>query len=125
MLQMPFHVENNCKMGVAATPSWVWPPLPIGSGLKISSPPTVMAAFQDKAKELYREIAQVPVAAGGRILRSGEGLYEVEVKWSQKDLDRGSKVTFAKSYLVRRGCNDMKGLTLLTTSSFQRDATSV
>ena len=101
------------------------PPLLIGSGLKFSAPPTVMAAFQDKAKELYREIAQVPVAAGGRILRSGEGLYEVEVKWSQKDLDRGSKVTFAKSYLVRRGCNDMKGLTLLTTSSFQRDATSV
>ena len=112
--------------------SWVWLPRPVGcgvprpieSGQKLA-PPTVMAAFQDKAKELYREIAQVPVAAGGRILRSGEGLYEVEVKWSQKDLDRGSKVTFAKSYLVRRGCNDMKGLTLLTTSNFQRDATSV
>ena len=112
---------------------WVWLPRPVGCGShaqlrvvkKFPAPPTVMAAFQDKAKELYREIAQVPVAAGGRILRSGEGLYEVEVKWSQKDLDRGSKVTFAKSYLVRRGCNDMKGLTLLTTSSFQRDATSV
>ena len=122
---MPFHVENNCILGVVATPSWVWRPRPVRHGQKFTAPPTVMAAFQDKAKELYREIAQVPVAAGGRILRSGEGLYEVEVKWSQKDLDRGSKVTFAKSYLVRRGCNDMKGLTLLTTSSFQRDATSV
>ena len=82
-----------------------------------------MATFQLKATELYREIAQVPVATEGRIFRSSDGgLYEVEIKWSQKDLRRESRYNFAKSYLVRR---DNKGLSLVTTSSFQRDISSV
>ena len=83
-----------------------------------------MAAAQEKASQLYREIAQIPIATGGRIFRSGEGLYEVEVKWSQKDLERGNKVTFAKSYLIRRDSASKK-LSLLSSNNFQRDATSV
>ena len=84
----------------------------------------MMAAVQEKASQLYREIAQIPVATGGRIFRSGDGLYEVEVKWSQKDLERGNKVTFAKSYLVRRDPGSKK-LSLLSSNRFQRDAASV
>ena len=90
---------------------WIWPFI------------RIMATFQLKATEIYREIAQVPVATEGRIFRSSDGgLYEVEIKWSQKDLRRESRYNFAKSYLVRR---DNKGLSLVTTSSFQRDISSV
>uniref|UniRef100_A0A1X7UL96 Acylamino-acid-releasing enzyme N-terminal domain-containing protein n=1 Tax=Amphimedon queenslandica TaxID=400682 RepID=A0A1X7UL96_AMPQE len=83
-----------------------------------------MAAIQEKARQLYREIAQIPVATGGRIFRSGDGLYEVKVKWSQKDLKRGLTVTFDKSYLVRRDPGTKK-LSLFNSSNFQHDATSV
>ena len=85
----------------------------------------MMAAIQEKASQLYREIAQIPVATGGRIFRSGDGLYEVEVKWSQKDLERGLTVTFAKSYLIRRDHAGLKKLSLLSSNRFQHAATSV
>ncbi|XP_019853674.1 PREDICTED: acylamino-acid-releasing enzyme-like isoform X2 [Amphimedon queenslandica] len=85
----------------------------------------MMAAIQEKARQLYREIAQIPVATGGRIFRSGDELYEIEIKWSQKDLERGNKVSFAKSYLVRRVPAGLKKLSLLSSNSFQHDATSV
>uniref|UniRef100_A0A1X7UKT3 Uncharacterized protein n=1 Tax=Amphimedon queenslandica TaxID=400682 RepID=A0A1X7UKT3_AMPQE len=67
----------------------------------------MMAAIQEKARQLYREIAQIPVATGGRIFRSGDELYEIEIKWSQKDLERGNKLllpspTWSAETLARR-----------------------
>ena len=82
-----------------------------------------MESFKEKAIEVYRELAQLPVIAAARIFpQKEENVYEVEIKWGQKDIDRGKKVAFAKSYVI---LNSGEGIRLLTNSSFQRDATTV
>ena len=78
-------------------------------------------AFEKRACSVFREVSQVPVPVQARIHPQRSDFYEVEVKWSQRDIDRGKKVTFAKSYTVKNSSN----LELITTSSFQRDATNV
>ena len=48
----------------------------------------------------------------------------MEVVWSQKDIDRGKKVAFSKSYTVTE--NDAtKELQVIERNFFQRDASSV
>lgn len=82
-----------------------------------------MESFKEKAIEVYRELAQLPVIAAARIFpQNEEDIYEVEIKWGQKDIDRGKKVAFAKSYTI---LNSGEEIRLLTNSSFQRDATTV
>ena len=50
--------------------------------------------------------------------------YEVEVRWSQRELDRGKKMAFCKSYFVeRRGQEGGGGLERVCTTAFQGDAT--
>ena len=84
----------------------------------------VDAAFKDKAVKVYRDIAQLPFIEEARITASPtNNVHQVELKWKQKDIDRGKNVGFAKSYLVQK--NDQTELQLLTEVSFQRDTTSV
>ena len=82
-----------------------------------------MESFKEKAIEVYRELAQLPVIAAARIFpQKEENTYEVEIKWGQTNIDRGKKVAFAKSYII---LNSGEEIRLLTNSSFQRDATTV
>ena len=82
---------------------------------------STMAEFQERAREIYREVAQLPTPTKARVFYSDD-LYELEVKWKQKDLDRGKNVAFAKSYILQNTANEIK---LVTASNFQRDANSV
>ena len=50
--------------------------------------------------------------------------YEVEVRWSQRELERGKKVAYSKSYFVeRRGQEGGGGLERVCTTAFQNDIT--
>ena len=80
-------------------------------------------AFKDKAVEVYKEISQLPSIEKGRISSDSEkALYQVELKWSQQDIDRGKNVGYAKSYVVQK---KNQTLELLSEISFQRDTTAV
>ena len=80
-------------------------------------------SFQEDACKLYREVAQLPLATSARIFPSVSGSCEVEVNWSQRDLDRGKKVCFAKSYILQSTQEDKYDVVI--PSNFQRDATSM
>ena len=72
--------------------------------------------FTEKACRVFRECSLVPtVSAAG----SGGARYEVEAKWAQRELERGKKSVFSKSYFIERkaGVADR-----LWHTAFQADA---
>ncbi len=83
----------------------------------------VMEVFQEKAIKVYRDIAQLPYVEGARIFNDAtKSLCQVELKWKQKDIDRGKSVGYARSYVIQRSRDKME---IITETSFQRDTTSV
>ena len=83
-----------------------------------------MEVFKEKAIKVYSDIAQLPSVEGARISRdtTTDKLYTVELKWKQKDIERGKNLGYAKSYVVEKTDGKMK--TIIETS-FQRDTTSM
>jgi hypothetical protein len=49
-------------------------------------------------------------------------MIEVEVTWTQREIERGKKISYNKSYFVERSS---EGLKKLCESSCQADATNV
>ena len=80
------------------------------------------AEFCERACRTFRECCQLPTAVGTRIHASGGPRFEIEASWSQRELERGKKVVFTKSYFVAvEGGKTEK----LAASAFQADATKV
>lgn len=78
--------------------------------------------FTERACQTYRQITQVPSVAGARIHSAGEGAFEVAARWSQRDVERGKKLGFAKSYFVQRG---ERGLEKRWTTAFQANLSNM
>lgn len=83
-----------------------------------------LSEFTQRAVSVFRECSLIPAATRARIFPRDEatGCFEIEATWSQRELERGKKVSFTKSYFVQR-----KGQALekLCNSTFQSDATQV
>ena len=81
-------------------------------------------AFTDKAVQVFRECSQVPTASRAHIFPTGGKGLEVEVTWTQRELERGKKVSFNKCYFVEK-CPEPEGVHKLCASNFQADATNL
>ena len=79
-------------------------------------------SFTDEAVEVFRACARVPTATRAHISQNeGENL-QVEVTWTQREVERGKKVSFDKSYFVQKSS---EGVNKLCASTFQSDATNM
>ena len=78
--------------------------------------------FTEKAVEVFRACARVPVASRARIESSSEGRVQVEVTWTQREIERGKKVSYNRTYFVENG---LEGLKKLCTSSCQPAVSNV
>ena len=82
-----------------------------------------LTEFTQKAVKVFKECATVPTVARARIFRRGEGdRFEVEATWTQRELERGKKVAFTRSYFVQR---KERTVEKLCSTTFQSDATQV
>lgn len=83
-----------------------------------------LSEFTEKAVSVFRECSLIPTASRARIFPrsgwAGDGLLEIEATWSQRELERGKKVSFKKSYFVQRKGQDVQ---IVCNSAFQSDAT--
>ena len=75
--------------------------------------------FSERACRVFREGSLVPAVVGARIHPAGSSHFEVEASWSQRELGRGKKVVFSKSYFVGVEGGRVKRL---SASTFQADA---
>ena len=83
-----------------------------------------MEDFKKKAVAIYKDIVQLPTVEEARIVHDADNsLNQVELKWRQKDIDRGKSIGYAKSYVVAKKTD--KPLELLTEINFQRDTSSM
>ena len=78
--------------------------------------------YRERACSVYRDVACLPVPATGRVFSKGKGRYDVEVHWTQRDLERGKNLSFAKNVLVSVGDG---GVEELMRSAFQYDITAM
>ena len=79
-------------------------------------------SFSEKAVETFRACARVPAATRAHMSSTSGGKVEVEVTWTQREIERGKKVSYNKSYFVSKSA---EGLEKLCVSSCQADATNV
>lgn len=77
--------------------------------------------FTQKAVKIFRECAQVPSLTSALVMEVGESRYEVVTKWSQRELERGKKVAFSRSFFVERRGEIIESV---VSSTFQSDATN-
>ena len=74
-------------------------------------------SFTEKAVGVFRACARVPIASRAHIRTpTSGGRVEVEVTWTQKDIERGKKLSYDRSYFIEKGS---EGLHKLHTSSGQ------
>jgi len=59
--------------------------------------------FKTRAVKVFKDCSQVPVASRARIFPSEGKRRGLEVTWSQKELERGKKISYSKSYFVEDG----------------------
>lgn len=83
-------------------------------------------AFTDKAVQVFKECSLVPTASRTHIFppASGGRCQEVEVTWTQRELERGKKVSYTKNYFVRKN-TESEEVENVCVSNFQADATNV
>ena len=84
-------------------------------------PPPTMDHYTQRAVEVFRECARVPILTSALVVDAGGGRYEVLTKWSQRDLERGKKVAFSRSFLLERKGENIERV---VSSTFHSDATS-
>ena len=80
--------------------------------------------FTEKACRVFRECSLVPTVSAARIHAAGSGgaRYEVEAKWAQRELERGKKSVFSKSYFIERKAGVVERL---WHTAFQADAANM
>ena len=76
--------------------------------------------FTQRAIKVFRDCAKVPTLSSATVLDAGGGKYEVLTKWSQRDLERGKKVTFSRSYFLEKKGEE---LNCMASSSHTCDST--
>ncbi len=77
-------------------------------------------SFTDKAVEVFKAFTGVPLASRAHICDGSGGVEEVEATWTQREMERGKKISFSKSYFLER---NSEGVKKVATSAFQADAT--
>lgn len=87
-----------------------------------SEAPAADESFTERAVDVFRACARVPVASRARINPTNGGKVEVEVTWTQKEIERGKKVSYNRSYFLEKG---PESLCKLCTSSCQADVSNV
>ena len=70
--------------------------------------------------EVFRECSLVPSLSSAAVVEVMGGMYEVVTRWTQKELERGKKVSFGKSFFVER---EREGVRLMASSSSLVDTT--
>ena len=78
--------------------------------------------FVEKAVDMYRACARVPLASRGHISTTNGGTVEIEVTWTQREIERGKKISYNKSYFVEK-CPE--GVKKVCVSTCQADVTNV
>ncbi len=80
--------------------------------------------FTKKACKVFRECSLVPTLSAARIRAASDGgaRYEVEARWTQRELLRGKKLSWSKSYFLEKKEGSVERL---CTTGFQTDATRV
>ena len=84
-------------------------------------------AFTGKAVQVFREYSGVPSTSRAHIFPPSEDegkCLEVEATWTQRELERGKKVSFNKSYFVSK-CSEPEGVCKMHSSNFQADASNL
>ena len=84
-------------------------------------PPPDEDQFTERAVEVFRECARVPILSTALVAEVAEGKYEVLTKWSQRELERGKKVAFSRSFFLERKGETIEGV---VSSTFHSDATN-
>ena len=80
------------------------------------------AAYRERACSIYRAVACLPTPTKGRLFPKVQGKCEIAVKWTQRDLERGKNISFAKSAIVRAGDS---GVEDCVPCAFQNDTTAM
>ena len=80
-----------------------------------------MDEYTKQAVHVFRECARVPILTSAIVLEAGEDRYEVLTKWSQRELERGKKVAFTRSFFIEK---KEYGVKMLASSMFHSDATN-
>ena len=78
--------------------------------------------FSERAVAVFRECALIPTLSRAHIFPNEDGCVEVEVTWSQRDLERGRNVAFTESYFLKRTPNTFE---VLCSSTFQGCSTQM
>ena len=61
-----------------------------------------MEDYTRRAVKVFRECSTVPVLSSAAVADLGAGRYEVLSKWNQRELERGKKVAFTRSFVLER-----------------------
>lgn len=81
--------------------------------------------YTEEAVRVYKACARVPLASRAHIAVIDNGKVEVEVTWSQREVERGKKISYNKSYFVEQGSEGVEGVSKLCGSSFQTDTSNM
>lgn len=79
--------------------------------------------FVDRVVKVFRACAGVPTATRAYVSPpNAEGILDVKVTWSRREIDRGKTVKFDKGYLLQKTEQEVRNV---HTLSFQSDATNM
>lgn len=79
-----------------------------------------MEDYTKRAVNVFRECARVPLLSSAVVLPTG-GRYEVLSKWNQRELERGKKVAFTRSFFLEKNGGKVEKF---ASSTFQSDASN-
>lgn len=82
-------------------------------------------SFLEQACSTYRKLATLPTPSKGRIInsRASAEVTEVEVQWTQRDLDRGKNLVFTRRSILSQSGD--AGLQKISSGTFQKDVTQM
>ena len=93
----------------------------MGVKLSLSASFASMDDYTKRAVEVFRECARTPILSSAAVFSGGGERYEVLSNWNQRELERGKKVAFTRSFFLEK--ND-GGVHKFTSSTFQSDASN-
>ena len=80
-----------------------------------------MESYTQRAVDVFRECSRIPLLASATVVEVGGGRYEVLSKWNQRDLERGKKVAFTRSFFLEKKGEKVEEV---TSTTFQADASA-
>ena len=79
--------------------------------------------FKTRAVKIFKDCSQVPLVSRARIFPSEGNRRSLEVTWTQKELERGKKISYCKNYFVEDGGEG--SLKPLCEATFQSECSNV